>query len=426
MATNTNNEFTGRPTAPTSVTGQPVSTDQTVAGTSGMTQVQIEAEIQRRAANLANQMMAAQAAQQQTAANGRIFTRFDLSSDVVTNQKVKVTSGLFSNSAGSLSYMYTSSLQSTTSKQYYYEVWDSNSDTAEAQFSIAYGHRLGSGSSGNGTDNDSPSRAVYSQYKQILLNPGDTAFTFLGGYTTNNDSIYVVNFNRARIKEKLDPGNWQLNIGELSGSFIVNSAHTGSNVKMAGTGKIIKLIDDSGDTNQTSLTSTNRVFNIVSGSINNGVYSPGGSTTYYGLVYPDLGILVLNGSALDLGNGFNTVTGSNIAGDNAWKLYTAISGAMVDNRTDNAFTARNEETVSSTHYFVRAKNAEYNFSNNPSFTTGSVGEFKQPTFIEDPKVYMTTIGLYNDRQELLAVAKLSQPVQKSFSTETLVKVKLDF
>ena len=91
-----------------------------------------------------------------------------------------------------------------------------------------------------------------------------------------------------------------------------------------------------------------------------------------------------------------------------------------------AMQARNIETITSTHYFVRVKNGEYNFSNNPTFVTGSVGEFAQATFIGDPKTYLTTIGMYNDRQELLAVAKLSQPVQKSFSVETLIKVKLDF
>jgi hypothetical protein len=73
-----------------------------------------------------------------------------------------------------------------------------------------------------------------------------------------------------------------------------------------------------------------------------------------------------------------------------------------------------------------SQNGEYNFSNNPTFVTGSVGEFAQATFIGDPKVYVTTIGMYNDRQELLAVAKLSKPIQKSFSNEALIKVKLDF
>ena len=75
---------------------------------------------------------------------------------------------------------------------------------------------------------------------------------------------------------------------------------------------------------------------------------------------------------------------------------------------------------------TNAKNGEYNFSNNPSFVTGSNGAFRQPTFANNPKTYITTVGLYNSNQELLAVAKLSKPILKSFSNEVLVKVKLDF
>ena len=72
------------------------------------------------------------------------------------------------------------------------------------------------------------------------------------------------------------------------------------------------------------------------------------------------------------------------------------------------------------------KNAEYNYSNNPSFVTGSLGQLAYSTFVTDPQVYITTIGLYNQRRELLAVAKLSQPLLKSFTREALIKVKLDF
>jgi hypothetical protein len=139
-----------------------------------------------------------------------------------------------------------------------------------------------------------------------------------------------------------------------------------------------------------------------------------------------MGMIVLDGNMLDASASFNTVTGISVAGDNAWKLFTSISGAMSINTSLNSFQARNSEVVNSTHYFVRVKNGEYNFSNNPSFTTGSVGEFSQATFIGDPKTYITTVGMYNDNQELLAVAKLSKPVQKSFQNEALIKVKLDF
>jgi hypothetical protein len=387
-----------------------------------LSSAQYQSEIETRAQQIASEIVKIQAQQSQVAASGRVFTRFDVGSDIIENQKTYVTTGLFSSNAGSLTAMYTGSLQTSSSKQYYYEVYNGNTAASEPQFSVAWGHRLGSGSSAAGTLNDSPSRAIYSQYKLLLLNPGDTTFTFADG--TNSDQIYLVNFNRARIKDKLDPGNWQLALSELRGASYANNAFTGSNVTVSSSNKVISLIDDSGQTQQVNLTSSGRVFNIVSGSITGGVYNPS-SPVYYGLAYPDMGILVLNAIALNASASFNSVTGSNINGDNAWKLYTSISGAMSMSAA-NSFQARNEETITSTHYFVRVKNGEYNFSNNPSFITGSVGEFAQPTFIGDPKVYVTTVGMYNDRQELLAVAKLSQPVQKSFSNEALLKVKLDF
>jgi len=402
-----------------------ITSGNTIAtGTAGTVSPEIQAIIDNKAAILANQMVQSMNLQNQLASNGRVFTRFDMASDVVSNQKTFVTTGLFSGNAATMSVMYTGSLQTSTQKTYYYEVWDGTSAIAEPQFSITYGHRLGSGSSALGTLNDAPSRAIYSQYKLLLLNPGDTSFTF--GDSTSSDSIYALNFNRARIRDKVDPGNWQFSVTNLSGSFVANNVHTGSNVKALKT-KVITLIDDSGDAQETLNLQggSGPVYNIVSGSITNGIYNAT-NPDYYGLVYPEMGVIVLNAEKLDTELSFNTVTGSNVAGDNSWKLYTAISGAMTISTIDHAFQARNEETVTSTHYFVRVKNGEYNFSNNPSFVTGSVGEFAQPTFIGDPKVYITTVGMYNDRQELLAVAKLSQPIQKSFSNEALIKVKLDF
>ena len=385
----------------------------------------LQSQIETRARQIANDIIAQQALQSQTVSSGRIFTRFDVASDVVENQQTTVTTGLYTGNAASLTALFTSSLQSTSSKQYYYAVYNDTTSIAESQFAVAYGHRLGSGSSAQGTLNDSATRAVYSQYRLLLLNPGDTTFTFAN--STNSDQIYAINFDRARIKEKLNSGNWQFNLAELNGSGAVNSTYTGSNVAVSGTGKVISLIDDSSTVTNTTLGNSGRIYNIVSGSITNGVYKQSGVPVYYGLAYPDMGILILNGTMLNASASFNSVTGSNVAGDNAMKLFKSISGSIaVPGGSTNAPQARNEQNVTSTHYFVRMKNAEYNFSNNPTFTTGSVGEFKQPTFIGDSKVYATTVGLYNDRQELLAVAKLSQPIQKSFNSEVLIKCKIDY
>ena len=90
------------------------------------------------------------------------------------------------------------------------------------------------------------------------------------------------------------------------------------------------------------------------------------------------------------------------------------------------FQSRREEVITSQHYFCRVPNKEFNFSSNPTFATASDGSFTQATFFKNPKTFITQVGLYNDAGELLAVAKLSKPLLKSYSREAIIKVKLDF
>ena len=110
---------------------------------------------------------------------------------------------------------------------------------------------------------------------------------------------------------------------------------------------------------------------------------------------------------------------SNTINSNTLEFFKSVSGGAY-------FQARREEKLSSTHYFVRAGNKEFNFSNNPTFFTASTGDFTQPTFFKDPKVYITTVGLYNDNNELLATAKLSEPLKKSASSEYTIRARLDY
>ena len=330
--------------------------------------------------------------------NGKVYTAFT-TDDVVEGGVQRITRGLWSGNVGELTTFFTSSFQSATQKQYYYEIYngDPTLSTSEAQFSIAYGHRLGSGSLSTGPDYDAPSKAIYGQYQQTLLPSTQTQFTF--GTQTSND-IYAITINRARLKDKLDRGNWEL--------------------VLSGSGKLLRLIDDSGDVNQNSSNDAES-YNVVSGSLDNGVFS---ATQIFGTVFPHRGVIILNPAALDASASLGTVrTNSNAQNHN--KLFLAVSGAAFQN-VNNGFQARNEEEVKSTFFFTRVKNAEYNFSNNPSYVTGSDGDLGQSTFIGDPKTYITTVGLYNNDNELLAIAKLSKPILKSFSNEVLVKVKLDF
>jgi hypothetical protein len=363
--------------------------------------------------------------------SGRIYTRFDVG-DIVPNQQETVTRALWSNNVGNLLTFYTSSTQNSTSKRYYYEIYNSASGEcgSEPQFSVAYGHKQGSGSADEGGQiNDTPSRAIYGQYKQLCLEPGDERFV-IGGNAT--DQIYVVNVNRARMREFIDEGNIELNLQRLSGSQWLagggaQNAWTGSNVRVFPTQAVTRLIDDSRITTA-DVTSAGEVYNIVSGTIEDGVYNSS-APHYYGKLYKKLGIVVLDGNKLDQSCSFLSVTGSEIPGDNAYKLFVSISGSARYTDTSGdylGFAGRSGEKVKSSHYFVRVKNQEYNFSNNPTFITGSEGDLAEPTMIGDPTVYITSVGLYNDAKELLAVGKLNKPLKKNFSLESLVKVRLDF
>ena len=97
-----------------------------------------------------------------------------------------------------------------------------------------------------------------------------------------------------------------------------------------------------------------------------------------------------------------------------------------DIKVASYFQSRREEVITSQHYFCRVPNKEFNFSSNPTFTSGSNGDFTVGTFFKNPKTFITQVGLYNDNNELLAVAKLSKPLQKNYSKEAIIKVKLDF
>ena len=213
-----------------------------------------------------------------------------VSSDVVTNVKDVVSSGMWADGAGTLTSFFTSSTQSSSNHQYFLDVHaaDPQSDsTAKPQFSVAYGHFNGSGSAGAiGVDGNRASAAIYRQLANTLLGPNEEKFSFAAsdGAHTKPEFVYAISIARQQLREKMDPGNWELH---LSGSGI----------------STMKLIDDSAATTNPEINQGGRVFNIVSGSISGGTATtkiaatsqPGGGL---GLFYPDMGILILNGPVI--------------------------------------------------------------------------------------------------------------------------------
>ena len=327
-----------------------------------------------------------------------------------------VTSGLFQDGASSITAFHTSSTQYSNTGDYSIDAYRYNPGTnasASVQFGVVYGHREGSGSLGTkGATGDRTTAAIFGQFNNLINPPETTAFKFQAN--TTSKQIYAIVFNRARMREAIEPGGWELRL------------HAG------GTGTTtVKLIDDSstnkgGNADQRNFSPE---YNVVSGTLSGGTSiktaasaETSGNGGSYGTFYPKLGVILLNPERLQAASLLMaTVSASNTDNRNDLTFFKAV-------KSGSYFQAKRQEEITSRHYFVRATANNFNSTTNETFYTESVSGVKQVIsgIRTDPRVYITTVGLYNGNSELLAIAKLSKPILKSKSREALIKVKLDF
>ena len=334
------------------------------------------------------------------------FKRLDAEDFVVSADAVQSTA--WSTDSPTLTEFYTSPTQlAGSSGDYYVSVFQTGSTLpgATVQFDITYGNMLGSGSSyfNNAYPDRTPSSTIYGQYRSMILEDENSSFTFGDGTNSiTTEDFWVISPDRARYKESIFPGTFNLTL------------QVGANE--------IQLTDNSNDTNIQTFLGTTRVYQIVSGS-NGSAYNSTGfepNSGSYGLLLPDIGTIILNPDALNEAIGLTPTRTSNLPnGTNQTTLFNAINSG-------GSFTMNSQETITSDYVFCRARNSEFNYSSNPSFISGSTGQVLYQSFINNPQIYMTTIGMYNDANECIAVAKLSKPLEKDFTKESLIRVKLDF
>lgn len=103
--------------------------------------------------------------------------------------------------------------------------------------------------------------------------------------------------------------------------------------------------------------------------------------------------------------------------------YKFISGSITTNNVTCSFSS--SYTIYETQYKCTVRENEFNYTLNPTLQSDSSGSLYSYTTSSQWSPYITTIGLYDEEQNLLAVGKLSQPLQTSATTDTTILVNID-
>ena len=324
-----------------------------------------------------------------------------------------ITSPCWTNNTYDLSSFFTSSAQAASSQgDYVLAIYQTSSvlDEAAIQFYIGYANAAGSGSTpyDSTIPQYSPSSTIYGQWRNLILEDENSNFIF--GNVTQSQ-FYAIAVERANYKQSLLPGSLNLTLTSGSNTLkLTDNSNMISVVPYINGTRVYQLISGSNGTSYTGLQANG--YTVASGS--------------YGWFVPDMGAILINSIALEQssGNGGLGMTtlndGASVAnGLNNQSLFNII-------KNGDSFELNSQENVTSDYVFIRPQNAEFNYTTNPSFISGSTGEVLYSSFINNPQTYITTVGMYNDANELLAVAKLSRPLVKDFTKEALIRVKLDF
>lgn len=324
------------------------------------------------------------------------------------------TRPLWYDNQSKLTKIYTSSNQSFNTKIYYRNVYGDSKLENGTQFSIAYGDIAGFGST-TGSNEDLPynvyeSKAIYLQYRNLLIDNHTSSDEF------NFQNFYAISVDSLNMGDSIALGRWQLSLSKVNSDDTIDTGTTP-----------ITLIDDSVSVSNKD----EMVYKIKEGTIANGLDNTPLEESW-GYFYPKNGVILLNASVLSSSQYLitdrcdPTGSGAVFMSSNADRLFTSISGAMAINDSQYAFQALAKERLESIVVFVKVLSEEFNYTNNPSCVKDLTNYKIKETLLDNGFnfSYITQVGLYNDDNELLAVAKLSKPIRKNRETETVIRVRI--
>lgn len=247
---------------------------------------------------------------------------------------------------------------------------------------------------------------VYNQMAQVLagydtgsnVRNFDADGNFAAGGDKHHNALFI-NFSRLLVKDEIKKGSFSMVIG--TGSSYATPFSSTATLTDADAASSYKSNSPAGE------------FGIVK----NGADS-------VGLIYYQAGVLVLTSSAFNNASKLSTASDSTMENFLTSSTIDALSDG-VRHRIKN-ISFNNTTELNSTIFFCRANHNEFNYSSNPTYLSGSKIVVKNDEPLNLPRSYVTTVGLYSPDNELMAVAKVSEPLRKDPTNELTLRVRLDY
>ncbi len=287
------------------------------------------------------------------------------------------------------------------------------SSSANHIFDLTMGYAGDSALSASGNIQNAKKINMYNQFAQTLLGFTGSANNIrpfesdiLLDLTGSMKECFFINFSRLLVKDEIKKNTFSLTIGSGSYSAPFPTRVTLQDAKARINGDGVANADG-GD------------FAVL-------FSNSAGTGDGLGVVFYQAGIAVITASAFGTMADFakhpskgnqtpqQAFTGSSITGS-IEAFRRRIYNVSFNNTTE----------INSTVYFCRAPANKFNYSANPTYVSGSKIRVKN-IGQDNPVAYVTTVGLYNSANELLAVAKLSEPLKKSVDNELTIRVRLDY
>ncbi len=286
------------------------------------------------------------------------------------------------------------------------------SSSANHIFDLTVGYDEASGLSGSTSIQNSKKINLYNQYAQVLLGYTGSASNvrkfendLLNDGTGAMKEVFFINFSRLITKDQVKKGSFALSLG--TGSVFADP------------------FNDADLVLQDSRASERTGFQTEQGGDYGLLFTSSAATATdiaVGNIFYQAGIAIITAS----------VFGSSVLVDSAGhNIQAVLTGSSISGACDairhrvNNLTFNNTTEINSKIYFCRVPHNKFNYSQNPTYTSN--GQVVVKTIETDnPISYITTIGLYSSTGELLATAKLSEPLRKDPTNELTLRVRLDY